>query len=335
MARAKVKTKATPKATWPAGPAALEAYARYWQGQSHGLIARQLVEKYGAAAATQGLAEARARLIAESVQVYREVIQSPRARLQDRLAAQQWIDLLMDTPKIPTRVVGRTAGRPGKSLEDRRPEGGLERRAVLLMSQKVTTWTWNGKRLEAAQLLAEGELADEAIVAKCGVSRRQLLRWKAVPDFGSKVVELAGEIEAAVRRKGVCRKSHRLAALSDRWERLRWVIAERAEDPDLARVPGGRTGLLVRQQKGLGSGDNFRVVTEYAVDTGLLREIRELEQQAAKECGEWEEKHDHKHRGTGPGGEIEHVHLYIPDNGRDRPDPAAGGPPGSVPGQPG
>lgn len=203
------------------------------------------------------------------------------------------------------------------------------------MSQKVTAWTWNGKRLEAAQLLAEGDLTDDDIAAKCGVSRRQLVRWKAVPAFRSKVAEVAREMEAAARRKGVARKARRLGALNDRWERMKQVIAERADDPSMKGVPGGKTGLLVRQVKAVGKGEDFQLVELYAVDTGLLKELREVEKQAAVEAGQWEEKHEHKHKGTGPRGEIEQVVFYIPDNGRDQPDPTAAGPAGALPDEPG
>ena len=69
------------------------------------------------------------------------------------------------------------------------------------------------------------------------------------------------------------------------------VIRQRAVN--LKDVPGGgNTGLLVRQVKGIGKGEDFQVVEEYAVDTGLLRELREHEKQAAIELGEWTEKQD-------------------------------------------
>jgi hypothetical protein len=57
-------------------------------------------------------------------------------------------------------------------------------------------------------------------------------------------------------------------------------------------VPGGRTGLLVRTIKSIGSGEKATTVEEFAVDTGLLREIRELELQVSKELGQFVEKHD-------------------------------------------
>lgn len=82
-------------------------------------------------------------------------------------------------------------------------------------------------------------------------------------------------------------RENRLAALQDRHDRLAMVLAERAED--MAEAPGGRSGLLVRKQKIIGSGLLSREVTEYELDTGLLSEFREHEKQAAMELGQWQE----------------------------------------------
>lgn len=71
---------------------------------------------------------------------------------------------------------------------------------------------------------------------------------------------------------------------------MQQVIAERAEAKEMQGVAGGETGLLAHNVKGLGKGDDFELVDEYAVDTGLLREIRETEKQAAIELGQWQEK---------------------------------------------
>lgn len=60
-----------------------------------------------------------------------------------------------------------------------------------------------------------------------------------------------------------------------------------ARSKDMAEVPGGDTGLLVRKLKSIGSGENTKTVEEYAVDTGLLSELREHEKQAAQELGQW------------------------------------------------
>ena len=79
-------------------------------------------------------------------------------------------------------------------------------------------------------------------------------------------------------------RNARLAALQDRWQRMRALIDARAED--MRDVPGGQTGLLVEAKKPTKYGD----VVEYQADTALLREMRETEKQAAIEVGQWSEK---------------------------------------------
>jgi len=58
------------------------------------------------------------------------------------------------------------------------------------------------------------------------------------------------------------------------------------------------TGYMVRTVKQIGGGDTAQVVEEFAVDTGLLRELREIEEQAAIECGDWVEKKEPTHEDT-------------------------------------
>lgn len=159
------------------------------------------------------------------------------------------------------------------------------------MSQNVT-WEWTDQREDAALLAAEDRLTDEQIAEKCGIDRRTLARWKLVPDFASRVAEHRALWREELKRKGIAAKQNRLDALNDRWERLKRVIEERGADPGMQGVAGGATGLLVRQVKGIGKGEDFERVEEYAVDTGLLKEMRDHERQAAQELGEWTEKRD-------------------------------------------
>jgi len=63
------------------------------------------------------------------------------------------------------------------------------------------------------------------------------------------------------------------------------IRQERAADPAMANVPGGKTGFIVARKRAIGSGDAQRLVTKYEVDTDLLREYCELQKQLAIECG--------------------------------------------------
>ncbi len=171
---------------------------------------------------------------------------------------------------------------------------------------------WTGQREEAALLVAQDELSNEEIAARLRVSRQSLQTWKTTLEFAARVRELVTAMAEAVKGQGIAERQNRVAALNDRWEKLQGVIAARAKD--MESVPGGDTGLLVREVKlvkvylvmpepeggeatpeaeELASGRRAVQVAEYAVDVGLLKELREHEKQAAIELGQWEEKHEH------------------------------------------
>jgi hypothetical protein len=182
------------------------------------------------------------------------------------------------------------------------------------MSQNVTAFRWSEKSERAAGLVAQDALTDEAIAADVGIARRTLERWKLDPAFAGRVAALVAEFAAAVKAEGIANRQNRVAALDDRWRRMQRVVEARAEQ--YKDVPGGDSGLLVRQVKLVkvygsatevdelegGEGPEGDVLTsmkrevevaEYAVDTGLLRELREHEKQAAQELGQWTEKREH------------------------------------------
>ena len=78
-----------------------------------------------------------------------------------------------------------------------------------------------------------------------------------------------------------------LAVLNDLHQRMLQVIEERALSPDLASVPGGKTGLVTKTLKGIGKGDDFQVVEVYEVDTGTIAKIGDVQKQVAEELGQW------------------------------------------------
>jgi hypothetical protein len=151
---------------------------------------------------------------------------------------------------------------------------------------------WSAANEAAAWDVAEDALTDAEISAKADVTRQTLCNWKSHPDFAARVEGHRSAIREAVRSRGIAIKENRVAALEDRWRRLRRVIEQRAASPQFAEVPGGSTGLISRDQKGLGKGEDFEIVDVYRVDTGLLKELREHEKQAAQELGQWADKHE-------------------------------------------
>jgi hypothetical protein len=161
------------------------------------------------------------------------------------------------------------------------------------MSENVSEngpFKWDRLREKAALLVAEDKLTDAKIGAACDVTERTIERWKRHPDFKARVAEHVEAYRATIRARGIAILENRVDALQDRWERMKGVIAARAEEH--ASIPGGESGLLVRTVRGVGSGEDFELVELYAVDTGLLRELREHEKQAAQELGQWTERKD-------------------------------------------
>ncbi len=151
-------------------------------------------------------------------------------------------------------------------------------------------WIWTEARDRAALLLAEDELPDAQIADAVGVNPDTLYEWKKRREFTDKIAEYVKKIGAPALRYAIAKLSRRVAALDAEWRRLNKVIEDRAADPDLATVPGGTTGLVIRRRRVLGSGGKRHVVDEFEVDVATLREIRETLKQAAIECGQWQKR---------------------------------------------
>jgi hypothetical protein len=151
----------------------------------------------------------------------------------------------------------------------------------------------NSKLEKAAVLVAEDARSDEQIAAQLGIQRSTLAVWKLRPEFAARVDEISREFAEAALKRGIARKAYRINTLANLHSKLLAVIEKRAADPSMADVPGGETGLIVR--KAVVSG-GVLVGYEYSVDTGTLRELRGVQEQAAKELGQLVEKREVKIR---------------------------------------
>lgn len=145
------------------------------------------------------------------------------------------------------------------------------------------------KRDLAAALLAQDELTDEQIATAVGVSRATLAKWKRLPEFAAEIERIRARFRAVVESHALGTVAGRMQEYEDRHERMKAVIAARAEAGGDA--PGAATGLLVKTFKIVGGQDSYPV-EEWQVDTGLLKELRELEKQVSIEQGQWAEKQD-------------------------------------------
>lgn len=161
---------------------------------------------------------------------------------------------------------------------------------------KSQPFRWDRRRRKAALLLAEDDLSDVEIARQLGVSRFAIYDWKQHPEFAAEVGDHIGQLQAAMLRYVVAKKRHRMKVLNGLHEKLLTVIDERATDyaekaESGEEIPaGGGTGLVVKQYKQLGSGRDATIIEEFAVDVATVKEIRAVEEQAAKELGQWVEK---------------------------------------------
>lgn len=126
------------------------------------------------------------------------------------------------------------------------------------------------------------------IATTLGVGARTLQRWHAAAEFQAEIDRIKREIAEAVKTEGIANRQNRVNAHNDLNRRFWQIVDERAADPTMATVPGGTTGLIVRQLRQVGTGRDAQVVEEYAVDTGLERAIRANMQQTAQELGQWD-----------------------------------------------
>jgi hypothetical protein len=170
---------------------------------------------------------------------------------------------------------------------------------------EYTRWRWTERRERAALLVAQDRLPDHAIAREAGVSKRTLERWKTHDEFRQRVEEHRRRAREELAARGILDARNRAEELNELWNLLREVRLARAKDPIIQRGPGGHTGLIVARpvmirmvEPGRGPDGTVTgtprgvIVYEYALDTGYLREVRELAKQIAQEYGQWLGKGD-------------------------------------------
>jgi phage terminase small subunit len=114
-------------------------------------------------------------------------------------------------------------------------------------------------------------------------------RLMATEAVSLRVAELRHEIERNFIQLQITDRNERLKAAQERYDAMREVIQAR-KTCDCSRAL--KTGLVVRQERVIGSGKNAKLVEEYQVDTALLAAMADLEKQVAIETGEWSQKRE-------------------------------------------
>jgi hypothetical protein len=93
-------------------------------------------------------------------------------------------------------------------------------------------------------------------------------------------------------KEGKSRRERRLSVQNEVHSKLLTVIYERAKDAELQSVPGGKTGIVCKTIKGIGKGDDFRVVEQFQTDTDTIKALLAIHEQTAKELGQVVERHE-------------------------------------------
>lgn len=172
---------------------------------------------------------------------------------------------------------------------------------------KTVPFRWTMQRERAAVLLAENDLSDAQIAESVGTGRSTLSTWKRRPEFMARVGEHVAALTASVLRYRIAKRRHRVRTLDELHDKALDVIRLRAErygamlgdDPEVVAIQAARsisgpvapgeaaTGLLVEKEAVNNAGHR---TVEWSVDAALVREIRAIQEQAAKELGQWVER---------------------------------------------
>jgi hypothetical protein len=138
---------------------------------------------------------------------------------------------------------------------------------------------------QAAAYLASGKTIIETATL-CGVDEKTIDRWKHEPRFLSALQKANDEARQHIVSHGAALKEHRILAMRRRLRDLYRIARTRAGRPDRGGAKWDKTGYVTRRDKMLGSGEFAQLTEEFELDTGLLAEIRNIEQAIAQEMGE-------------------------------------------------
>jgi phage terminase small subunit len=147
---------------------------------------------------------------------------------------------------------------------------------------------------------ANGNATEAARIAGYRGSAKTL---GAIGDQNLEKLGIKSAIEAhraKIEQTGIAHLQSRVDGYNERRNLLLQIVRERSQHEDYRDTPGGKTGLLVHTVKQIGGGLTAERVDEFAVDTGLLKELRELEKQAAQDLGQWSEKREVTGKNGGP-----------------------------------
>jgi hypothetical protein len=148
------------------------------------------------------------------------------------------------------------------------------------------------QRAQVALLCAQDLLTYKQIARSTRITDPETITaWLKHPDYAAVVHALRTTLAQHALHTGLADALTRLRARDQRWRRLHAIIEQRQDhytldpsDPNYDNIPpGADSGLLVKDTKVLEDGS---LINTYRVDAPLLRELRELESETAKELGQ-------------------------------------------------
>jgi len=157
----------------------------------------------------------------------------------------------------------------------------------LTKEQRKLLVTWAAEGLELWEINERAERLDPPF--EVGPFQLKHVRTRAKKTYS----QLREEFERDAHNEGLARRAVRVREKMARRSLLKQIIAERGADISMQDVPGGKTGLLIREYRGQSE------LPVYKLDATLLKELRDLEREIAIELGQWTEKKEL----TGAGGE--------------------------------
>lgn len=150
---------------------------------------------------------------------------------------------------------------------------------------------WNKKKERAALLLAQNDMNQIRIAEEVGTTDVTISNWKREAEFMARVASHMDEIEQEMLRLPIAKRVVRLRRLNDLQERLQLVLDDRQNAyKNDEGIVGGRSGVITKQTKSVGYGKNTEIIQEAAFDASIVREMRAIDEQAAKELGQWIDK---------------------------------------------
>lgn len=157
-------------------------------------------------------------------------------------------------------------------------------------AMRIRNFKWTRQNVKAAALLAENRLTQKQIATEVGCGARQVAAWLQVPAFKQHIQKLVEETRKQLAQRYIAQQDQRIASYIEDFERTDQIIAERAAHVSMAEVPGGKTGLVVRDVKAVGD----EVVELYEFDAALVRERRAIRKDIAEETGQIVQRHEIK-----------------------------------------